>query len=278
MSVVQEIGPGFFNFRGSYKIVIGLIDIGTHMSLIRLSTGRFLVVDAIPITDTIKAELDKLTDNGTKIEAFIASHPFHTLSIPSFHKFYPQAAFYGCPRHLKKFPEITWSGDLNDCNARNKWSPEVEMRVPTGSEFISPMPEKSNHFSCVFVYHKASRTIHVDDTIMYCPHPGFLLKLGGFRDDSMSFHPSMKNVGLQPHANAPLEFRDFVNDVLKDWDFDNICTAHMGNKVGGAKPQLQQLLKDSESMLNKLAEKRKNNPNTPDEETTNYNVSGSECG
>jgi len=277
---VQEIGPGFFNIRGSYKIMIGLVDIGTHMSLVRLNSGKFLVIDAIPITDPIKAEIDKLTDNGTKIEAFIASHPFHTLSIPAFHKFYPKVEYYGCPRHLKKFTDITWNGNLNDCNARNKWLPEVDLRVPSGSEFVAPLPEKSNHFSCVFVYHKASRTIHVDDTIMYCPHPGFLLKLGGFRDDSMSFHPTLKNVGLQHHPNAPFEFRDFVTDILKDWDFDNICTAHMGNKVGGAKTQLQQLLKDSETVINQLAEKRKNNPNKQedDKDNTNYNVSGNECG
>jgi len=188
--------------------------------------------------------------------------------------------YYGCPRHLRKFPEIKWSGDLNDCKSLSRFAPEIDMRVPAGAEFVNPLPEKSNHFNSVFVYHRASGTIHVDDTIMYSPHPGFLLKLGGFRDDSMIFHVSMKNVGLLPHPNAPFEFRDFVAGILKDWEFDNICTAHMGNKVGGAKVQLEKLLKDSEPYFAKLAEKRKNNPNSQEEDkdTSSYNVSGCECG
>lgn len=40
---------------------------------------------------------------------------------------------------------------------------EVSMRVPAGAEFEAP--EDGNHFSAVFVLHKASRTIHIDDTV-----------------------------------------------------------------------------------------------------------------
>ena len=38
------------------------------------------------------------------------------------------------------------------------------MRIPEGADFISPAED--NHFSCVFVYHQASSTVHCDDTIM----------------------------------------------------------------------------------------------------------------
>ncbi|CAF1010073.1 unnamed protein product [Rotaria sp. Silwood1] len=40
-----------------------------------------------------------------------------------------------------------------------------------GSDFINPSPESSNHFVCVFVYHPASRTLHVDGTIIYAERP-----------------------------------------------------------------------------------------------------------
>ncbi len=74
-------------------------------------------------------------------------------------------------------------------------------------------------------------------------HPGILLKLGGmvfffsnhvsnhyegFRHGSMSFHPSIKGVGLYHTPEAPYQFKDFIAGVIKDWDFDNICAAHMG--------------------------------------------------
>jgi hypothetical protein len=76
--------------------------------------------------------LIKLTENGTKIEAVLATHPFHTLAFPAFHKSYPALKYYGTPRHLKNQPEIGWVGDLNDCKTRALWSPEVEMRIPAG--------------------------------------------------------------------------------------------------------------------------------------------------
>jgi hypothetical protein len=43
----------------------------------------------------------------------------------------------------------------------------------------------------VFVFHRDSRTIHNDDTILYAQHPGFLLKLFGFKHGTMMFHPSL---------------------------------------------------------------------------------------
>lgn len=106
---------------------------GTHMSLIQLSSGKFLVIDAVPLTEQMKTEIDEFTDNGEKIEAVILTHPFHTLAIPAFYKAYPKPPYYGCPRHLRNFPDIKWAGDLDDCKVRSKWSPEVELSIPAGS-------------------------------------------------------------------------------------------------------------------------------------------------
>lgn len=43
---------------------------------------------------------------------------------------------YGCPRHLRRMPEIPWAGSLLDCEVRGKWSPEVEMRIPNGERHV----------------------------------------------------------------------------------------------------------------------------------------------
>lgn len=57
------------------------------------------------------------------------------------------------------------------------------------------------------------------------------LWMAGFKPGTMHFHPSLKSVGLLPTAQAPLDFCSWVEALLRDWDFDNICTAHKGNKV-----------------------------------------------
>jgi len=274
---LQEIGPGFWNIQGSFKILKGLIDMGTHMSIAQLSNGKYLIIDAIPLTDQIKSEIDTLTDNGAKIEAFLGTHPFHTLSIPAFYQAYPNIPYYGCPRHLKRLPQIKWEGDLNDCKIRNKWNPDVECRVPEGAEFVAPTPERTNHFSCVFVYHKQSKTIHVDDTIMYSQHPGFLLKLAGFKEGTMMLHLSIKGAGLLPNAEAPFQFRDWIKKLINDWDFNNICTSHSGYKIGGAKEQLIQVVEKAEPLFQKLTNKRKDSTYKPSE-VESHNVDKDECG
>lgn len=105
------------------------------MSLIELHNGNFLVIDTVILSDQRKRELDELTSNGTKIEAVLAVHPFHTLAYSAFYKMYPNVEYYGTPRHLRKLTEIKWTGQLDDAENKallSKWSPEVELRIPAG--------------------------------------------------------------------------------------------------------------------------------------------------
>jgi hypothetical protein len=127
-----EVGPNFWNIRVSFKMFAGLVDLGSQMSLIRLNNGKFIVIDAVVLTDQTRADIDRLTENGKNIEAVIAVHPFHTLAFPSFYEIYPKAQYYGTPRHLRRLTQIPWAVSLEDCNVRNKWEPEIEMRIPAG--------------------------------------------------------------------------------------------------------------------------------------------------
>lgn len=276
-----EVAPGFWNARATFRIKV-FVNIGTHMSLVRLSTGKFLVLDTLPLTPELKAELDTLTNVGRDIEAVVATHPFHSIYFPDFYRAYPNVPYYGTPRHLRNQPHIPWAGDVNTCDVRNKWSPEVEMRIPAGAEFVAPVPEKSNHFNCVFVYHRASRTLHVDDTIMYSPDPNFLLRLGGFKKDGMIFHITLKSVGLHHTPEAPFQFRDFIFGVLRDWDFDNICTAHFGYKVGGVKMQLEDTLRHMEPLFEQLSKRNAKDAqegvHEHEGEVEDLNIAGNECG
>jgi len=176
---VIEVAPGFFNVRSSFKTFGGLVDIGTHMSFLKLSSGKFLVIDTVPLPTDLKSQIDDLTQGGSKIEAVIASHPFHTLAFPAFFEAYPNVPYYGTPRHIRRLKNIPWAGDLNDSATRKLWEPEVEMRIPAGAEFISPEPESYNHFNCVWIYYPAGRTLHVDDTVNYFRNPGTIIKLAG---------------------------------------------------------------------------------------------------
>jgi len=127
-----KIGSGFWNVRSRFKILAKLFDIETHMSFIELHNGNFLVVDTVELDDHLRQEINHLTDNGNKIEAVIGTHPFHTLSFSAFYESYPNAAYYGTPRHLRRLTQIPWAGSLDDCNVRKKWEPDVQLRIPAG--------------------------------------------------------------------------------------------------------------------------------------------------
>ncbi len=106
----EEIGPGFYNLRASFTFACGLIDIGTHMSLAKLNSGRYLVIDTCDVSPAAKAAIDRITNNGDLIEAVVATHPFHTMYFPSFYNLYPNVKYYGTPRHIRNQPSIPWAG------------------------------------------------------------------------------------------------------------------------------------------------------------------------
>jgi len=246
------IGPGFWNVRSTF--LIDDVDIGTQMSFIQLMSGKFLVLDTVEVDAELKHEIDILTKNGTLMEAVIATHPFHTTYFPAFYQLYPTVPFYGTPRHLRIEPQIPWAGSMWDCDTRQQWLPEVHFRIPRGSEFVAPQPESSNHFSGIHVFHPVSRTIHVDDTVMYnYPLPGDML-----------FHPSLFTVGLYHIPESPPAFHDWVQTYIKEWDFDNICAAHNGVKIGLAKLELQVLLDASALIFDGLVLEYTITPNATD--------------
>lgn len=149
--------------------------------------------------------------------------------------------------------------------------------IVLGAEYVDPQPEKSNHFVSVFVYHRDSKTLHVDDTLMYGEDPGMLLRLFGLKAGSTMFHPSIKDHGLYPTVEAPFEFRDWMNKLLKDWDFDNLCTAHIGVKAGGVHAAVEELVKNSEKFFEDLSERNKKKIPPSVGKQSDW-VKGTECG
>lgn len=82
------------------------------------------------------------------------------------------------------------------------------------------------------------------------------------KKETLIFHPAIANDGLYPTAEAPLLFRDWMKQMLNDWDFDNLCTAHVGRKVGNAHAAVEELVNNSEKLFLELSERNKKNTKT----------------
>ena len=201
---LMEIGDGFWNIRGRFKVLAGMLNLGTHMSVCRRANGRFVIVDTIDLTPDVLAELNILTHAGELIDAVIATHPYHTLAFRDFYAHFSGIPYFGTPRHLRTIPDIPWAGEVMANKAL--FEPDLDLRIPAGSEYVNPLPERTNHLSNVFVMHHSSKTVHNDDCVIVWERPPLLIRMMGYKDADMHFHPSLKGPGLFPTCEAPKAF------------------------------------------------------------------------
>ncbi len=225
---VIQVAEGFWNIRGSFKVA-GLIDIGTQASIVRRAGGGFLLLDSYTLNDALAHEVDAITGGPDNVEAVLNLHPFHTIHVGAIHARYPRAKHYGTARHLERFPELRWERVRTEDEATHaRFADDLDFSVPAGVEFISA--NEHVHFSSVLAFHGASKTIHVDDTIMYLRLPR-LLGLFGL-SESTGFHPTLPQV-LERSAGAAQAFRDWAATLAEDWgDAENLCAAHNAALLG----------------------------------------------
>lgn len=218
---VIQISDDFWNIRGEFKIG-GVLNIGTHCSLVRRGRGDYVLLDAYTLTGEAKALVDQLTDNGAKLAAIINLHPFHTVHVQAAHEQYPDAKLYGTQRHLEKFPDLPWQAERTEtAEFAALFADDFDFSVPAGVDFISS--NEHLHFSSVLAYHNASKTIHSDDTLMYLKLPGLL---GKAKPPKVSFHMTLAKT-LEKRAGAVADFRQWAEKLVAAWkDAENLCAAH----------------------------------------------------
>lgn len=224
---ILKISDDFWNIRGEFKVG-GVLNIGTHASLVRRGNGKFVLLDAYTLEDDVKAQIDAVTAGGADIEAIINLHPFHTVHVGTMHKQYPDARLFGTQRHLDKFPELPWEDELTEseeCAAR--FADVLDFSIPAGVDFISS--NEHLHFSSVLAYHRASKTIHSDDTLMYLRLPGLL---GMLKKPEVTFHMTLAKT-LERRAGAAADFRAWAGQLAEQWgDAENLCAAHSAALLG----------------------------------------------
>jgi hypothetical protein len=219
---IIQVSDDFWNIRGSFKIG-GVVDIGTQASLVRLGNGNFVFLDSYEMSLEARREIDELIEDGGEIEAILNLHPFHTMHVKRMHELYPQARLHGTARHLERFPDLPWEEVGTEDSELHEWyADDLEFSIPDGVDFISD--NENVHFSSVMVYHRASGTIHVDDTLMYIVLP-FPLRLLGMRD-SLGFHPTL-SMSLEKRAGAAADFREWAEGMIDQWsEAKSLCAAH----------------------------------------------------
>ena len=221
---IVQVAEDFWNIRGSFRIG-GVVDIGTQASLVRLASGNFVLLDSYAMSGALRQEIDVILNQGGEIEAILNLHPFHTVHVERMHELFPEARLYGTQRHLDRFPELPWEEVRSEDHELHDWyADDFDFTIPRGVDFISA--NENVHFSSVLAYHRASGTLHVDDTLMYIllPRP---LRLMGLRD-RVSFHPTLA-MALEKRKGAAADFSEWAAELTDAWgDAENLCAAHSG--------------------------------------------------
>jgi hypothetical protein len=219
---ILHVADDFWNIRGSYRVG-GVIDVGTQASLVRLASGKFVLLDSYTLSGAVKRQVGELTSGGKDIDAILNVHPFHTVHVRKMHELYPHATLYGTARHKSRFPELPWADRCTEDPAlHEQFAEHFEFSVPRGVDFISA--NENVHFSSVLVKHRSSLTIHTDDTLMYLRLHS-MMRLFGV-GDAVSFHPTLAKA-LERRAGAAKDFRAWANELIERWrDAENLCAAH----------------------------------------------------
>ncbi len=224
-SELIEVGDGFWNVRGVFRIG-GVIDIGTQASLVRLPTGRFVFLDSYDVDGAALREVMKLTDEGRKVEAILNVHPFHTIHCKAMHKRFPDALLYGSERHKSKAPDLPWErAKVEGPTVAERYADTFDFSVPKGVDYISA--DENVHFSSVLVRHKASATLHVDDTLTYLKLPWPLS--WAFPSERILFHPTLA-AALEKRPGAADDFTKWTESLARGWDVQTLCAAHKALK------------------------------------------------
>lgn len=229
---ILKIADDFWNIRGSFKIG-GVVDIGTHASLIRRANGKFVFLDALRLQGEVLAQVLALTNDGQDVEAVLNLHPFHTVYVRPMHETFPAARLYGTRRHQAQLADLPWEAELTEeAGLHEQYAEDLRFSVPRGVEFVSADPKL--HFSSVLALHKSSGTIHVDDTLSFARVPGPLGRTG--LGQFLVFHPTLGRV-LERRAGAAAEFRRWAKGLIGDWaGAQNLCTAHNATLLAADNP------------------------------------------
>lgn len=238
---MQQLAATFWNIRGAHRIG-GVLDVGTHMSVVQRANGRFVVVDGCPLDATQRDALLALTANGTQVDAVVHVHPFHTLHVEAMHRMFPTAALYGTARHRRQAPALPWAeGPVEAWGGDHPLRDLFALSVPDGVDFVCP--DERVHVASVLVRHRASGIVHVDDTLNVLAAPGPLRRL--LPQSTLRMHPMLARA-LRPAAGAADAYATWARRLAAGWaDTRIVCAAHSavrGLPAGGFQHEVEMAL------------------------------------
>lgn len=198
------------------------LEVGTRMTVIRLSNGHLVVISPIGLTPELIAELDELGPVAYQI----APNRYHHLFAAPFKQKYPQAKFWAANGLKQKRPDLAIEQVISDESGNIEgeifYQQFAGVEVPsTGT--LHPI-RQSDPLNEVVFYHPATKTLIITDIAFHFD-----------QDNAWETRLAGKILGgyqtLQPTLLEKwcLKDRDRVERSIRavlQWDFDRVIMAH----------------------------------------------------
>lgn len=238
---MDRLADTFWNIRGTYRVA-GVLDIGTHMSVVQRGNGRFVVIDGCALDGARRDALLALTADGHRVDAIVNVHPFHTMHVEETHRLFPDAALHGTARHRRLAPSLPWSAPpVEDWADEHPYTDILDLSIPDGVHFTCA--DERVHVGSVLVRHRQSGVVHVDDTLNVWAAPGVLR--GMLPQSSLRMHPMLPRA-LKAEAGAADAYGAWARGLASRWAGTRVvCAAHSAVRhlpQGGFEREIEEAL------------------------------------
>jgi hypothetical protein len=227
MSGMQAFAQNVWTVDGPYVRDFGVL-FTTRMTVLKLSNGSVWVDSPVSVPfDTLKC----ITALG-HVSYLVAATPRHVWRLEAWHTLFPEAQVWAprtTPLTLKK-GHLPFTGMLGDA-PNPEWADDFDQLAFQGNPLIEE----------VLFFHKASRTVILDDLIQIHPRvKGKLLRNALFKLEGVA----------SPQGGVPIDIRlSFTHrnlarrslEKLLSWDLDKLIIGHGVCIEKDAKPFVEQV-------------------------------------
>jgi glyoxylase-like metal-dependent hydrolase (beta-lactamase superfamily II) len=146
MQEIDDSDSGLWTFH--QRLSVMGVEIGTRMTVIRLSDGSLLVHSPIRLTPELE---EKLASLG-RVEHVLAPNLDHYLFAEAFKQRYPQARFYAAPGVAPKLPDMRFDAELR-----------FGQTAPLGDGIEQAWFRSNHQLQELVLLHRATQTLITSD-------------------------------------------------------------------------------------------------------------------
>ncbi len=206
--MLSEVSPGRLWVAERPLRFFGL-EVGTRMSVVRLSSGDLWLHSPVELTGDLRRELGRLGP----VRFVVCPNRMHHTFVEPYFSAYPAARVYASPGLPEKRPELPFSGVLGDAPEPG-WAEDLDQLIFRGERLLRE----------VVFFHRGSRSLIVTDLLQNVhPESPPLTRLAHrpYRTFQNPGPPLPVRFGLVNKAAARASL-----ERTRSWDFERIVLAH----------------------------------------------------